>query len=56
MNHLHTVIIIKVLMLSIAINEWHTIIKNYIMITIDALFEMKFYIDVYFAIINSVYN
>jgi len=38
------------------LNEWQTIIKDYIMITIDALFEMRFSIDVYFATINSVYN
>lgn len=43
MNYFHTVIIIKVLMLSITINEWQIIIKDYIVVTIDALFEMRFF-------------
>jgi len=44
MNYSHTVII-KVLMLSITItiNEWQIIIKDYIVVTIDALFEMRFF-------------
>lgn len=44
-------------MLSITINEWQTIIKDYTMVTIDALFKMRFFQGyTHLAMMNSVYN